>query len=608
MTDYASPDKPARLDPKIIARVERLRQQYQRHDRKSEMMRRVREGRWDEVAPEIFSEEWPGPTVANLIDVQIRQFTASASAIPSINCSSVSLVSEKARERADKRTKIANHYASTSNLKHQMPMGVDAYAAYGLLVFSVKPDADLMLPRIHIEDSQQVWPIWDEDMRTVAVARSFWLDSSTLRARYNIADGQMSGSNGAPSVSHYEVIKYEDDKACLTYVPMLQNLILEYSDNPLGKCSWVCVPRYSGGPVFDGRFRGAYDDLVWPQLARHNFQMLAMSSADQAVNAPLIVGTDVGDIPFGPMAVVRTNNPAGVQRARVDVPREAFQSLQWLREDMIEGGMTTEANLGSAGTGWTTGQGADRLGQGYDGQVALAQIQFGFGLQQAIALCFEWDEKLWGDEPKKIRGMEQGGSPYQLTYTPSKDIDGDYTVDIRYGFLSGMDDNRALVFILQAQAAGLVSKDFGRRHLPEGVDAAEEERKIRLEQMQDALGMAMQSLPQAIPQMVTQGADPSQLVAQYAGVIADLEKGETIQQSVLKRFAPPEPPAAASSPDAGQPSPAPGDSAAAGNPAAGGLLGGQPEARTPLNMLMAGLTSRGSPNLAAAVSRQTPAA
>jgi hypothetical protein len=593
------------IDPRILARVDALRARYSRHDGKAEIMRCVREGRWDDVAPDIFSAEWPGPTVSNLIDIQVRAFVAAASAVPSVNCSSTSMVSEAARDRADTRTKIANHYLTTSNFKALQPLAVDNYATYGLYAWQVVPDQDAQLPRIRVKDSQNVWPLWDNDMNTVAVARSYWVPTVNLQANYPDA---LAGKVGSMTPALQEVIEYEDNKSCVTYVKSMSNLFLEAYDNPLKMCSWVCVPRYSGGQVFDGNFRGAYDDLVWPQLLRHEFQMLAMSAADQAINAPIVVGTDVADVPMGPGAIVRTNGGANsIARVRLDVPQQAFQSMEWLREDMIQGGMTTEGNLGSAGSGWTTGRGQEQLGAGYDAQVALAQVQFGFGLQQILQKCFKTDESYWGNDAKKIRGMEQGGAPYQFTYTPTKDIDGDHTVDIRYGFLSGMDDNRALVFILQAQAAGLVSKDFGRRHLPEGVDAAQEEKKIRLEQLQESLALAMSSLPQAIPQMITNGMDATDLVAKYAGVISDLEHGDTIQDSVLKRFAPQ--PAPAPLAPAGQPSPAGGSELAGAGaeppgPGAqfnqGGPGGGSP----PLAMLIAGLTGRGNPNLAASVSRQ----
>lgn len=597
------------IDKRVLSRVDALRARYRRHDDKADIIHRVRTGRWDEIAPDIFSDEWPGPTVSNLIDIQLRAFVAAASAVPSVNCSSTSMVSQSARDRADIRTKVANHYLSFSNFKAQQPMGVDGYGAFGLYAWQIVPDMKAQMPRIKVKDSKNVWPLWDDNMDCIAVARSYWVPKVNLMDLYPEALADRDSNYMTASI--LEVIEYEDKDQCLTYVPSISNLILEHYPNPLKKCSWVCVPRYSGGQIFDGDFRGAYDDLVWPQLARHNFQMLAMSAADQAVNAPIVVGTDVADVPMGPGAIVRTNGGmASIGRVRLDVPPAAFQSLGELRQDMIEGGMTTEGNLGSAGSGWTTGQGQDRLGAGYDAQVALAQVQFGFGLQQILQKCFATDEKYWPNSPKKIRGMEQGGSPYEFTYTPSKDIKGDHTVDIRYGFLSGMDDNRALVFILQAQAAGLVSKDFGRRHLPEGVDAAAEEKKIRLEQLQEALAVAMASLPQAIPQMVTQGMDAGDLITKYAGVISDLNAGESIEASCLKRFAPqpaPVPPAPVGQPSPGDGSdaagtgavPPPGDTAGASLDQGGAAGGGKP-----LSMLIAGLTGRGNPNLAASVSRQ----
>jgi len=62
-------------------------------------------------------------------------------------------------------------------------------------------------------------------------------------------------------------------------------------------------------------------------------------------------------------------------------------------------------------------------------------------------MCFEMDEKLWPNERKEIRGTSNG-TPFEESYTPSKDIQGSHQVDVSYGFAAGMDPNRALVFLL----------------------------------------------------------------------------------------------------------------------------------------------------------------
>ena len=72
-------------------------------------------------------------------------------------------------------------------------------------------------------------------------------------------------------------------------------------------------------------------------------------------------------------------------------------------------------------------------------------VIIGEALQDAIAMAFELDEKLWGDQKKNIHGVENG-QPYTLTYVPSREIRGDYTVDVEYGLMAGLDPNRALVW------------------------------------------------------------------------------------------------------------------------------------------------------------------
>jgi hypothetical protein len=435
-------------------------------------------------------------------------------------------------------------------------------------------------------------------MCTIAVARSETVDRNVLEMRYPVVrDAVSRGELGG--LTEFEVITYNDANTFTMFVPQLRNLVLQESGNPLGYCFWVCVPRPSGAGTYNGNFRGAYNDLIWPQMARHNFQMLAMSAADQAVNAPIAVPNDVVDIPMGPGAIIKTNNPQGVGRVHLDVPQGAWQALQELKDDMVLGGMTTQGRLGQAGTGWTTGQGLDALGEGYSSQVALAQMQAGFGIQQAIQLCFAWDEAMWPTESKRVKAMDPGGAPYQLTYRPERDISGDHTVHVSYGFLQGLDANHALIFLLQGSAAGYFSRDYAMRQLPAGIDVKSEESKIQAEKLTDGLIAALAALPQALPNMVLQGGDPSAIIRQYADVLSRVKNGEVPEDAVAHAFTP-EPPPAALSPAAGPPSPAPGGSAAGGDQMA---AGGRPD----LQMLMAGLTGSGRPNLAAAVSRQPPA-
>jgi hypothetical protein len=219
------------------------------------------------------------------------------------------------------------------------------------------------------------------------------------------------------------------------------------------------------------------------------------------------------------------------------------------------------------------------------------------------------DEHLWGKRKKKIRGTDQG-APFELDYTPGKDIAGEITVDITYGFLAGMAPNNALVFVLQAQAAGLISREFAARQLPVGMNVNEEFHKIDLETLRNSLMQGMSALSQAIPGMVMQGQDPTQIIGGLAEVANGIKKGKQLEEIVSDVFAPKPPPA-----------PAPGSDAAAADAAAapgGGAGGGPlspgdaaiategPNARPDLMQMFAGTGAAGNAVLQGGVSRMNP--
>jgi hypothetical protein len=108
--------------------------------------------------------------------------------------------------------------------------------------------------------------------------------------------------------------------------------------------------------------------------------------------------------------------------------------------------------------------------------------------------------------------------------------------------MSGLDPSRALIFSLQALGADLVSRDFVMRELPWSMNVTGEQQSIDVQRMRDNLNSSMSSLAQAIPQMVAQGQDPSDIAMKMAEVIKERQKGTQIEEAVQKVFAPtPEP-------------------------------------------------------------------
>jgi hypothetical protein len=390
------------------------------------------------------------------------------------------------------------------------------------------------------------------------------------------------------------MIRYYDKDQSVIYIPSKADLILSHASNPLGKMMIVVARK----PSIDGELRGQFDDILGIQLLRNRFALLAMEAAEKSVQAPIVLPGDVQELQLGGDAVIRTNNPAGVRRVELNIPQGAFQESSLLNAELRVGARYPEGRTGNISASVVTGQGVQALMGAFDTQVKSAQAIFAAALRDVIQICFETDEVLFPQE-KTIRGVDSG-SPYEITYKPSKDIKQDFSADVRYGMLAGLNPAQGLIFMLQALGGKLISRDMAMRELPFTVNVTQELEKIEIEDMRQALLGSLTAMTQAIPQMAASGGDPSELVNKIAAVIKARQKGTALEDAIEATFAPQQqvPPAGAA-PMVEQPSPAPTASPAGGAPspemAAGQPTGGeiQPEQRPDIQTLISSLTSSG---------------
>jgi hypothetical protein len=386
------------------------------------------------------------------------------------------------------------------------------------------------------------------------------------------------------------MIRYYDKDQSIIYIPTKEDLVLSWAANPLGKMHIVVARK----PSIDSELRGQFDDILGIQLLRNRFALLAMEAAEKSVQAPIVLPTDVNELQLGGDAVIYTNNPAGVRRVELSIPQGAFQQSGLLNQEMRVGARYPEGRTGNIDASVVTGQGVQALMGAFDTQVKSAQAIFAASLRDVISICFEVDEKIFPKE-KTIRGVDSG-SPYEVTYKPTKDIKGDYSADVRYGMLAGLNPAQGLIFMLQALGGGLISKDMAMRELPFTVNVTQELEKIEIEQMRTALLGSLTAMTQAIPQMAATGGDPSELVNKIAAVIKARQKGTSLEDAIEATFAPQQPvPPAGEASMVEQPSPAP-----TAPPAGGALppemMGGEQGAPSIQSLLssLSGATGQGN--------------
>jgi hypothetical protein len=518
----------------VAARVQSLRYRNSERDARNLDVLAVRKGQISQVYPDFFPDGVDANVVANFIDIVARDLSEVMAPLPAVNCSAANAVNDRARSFADKRTRIASNYFAHSDLSVQMYSGADWYITYGFVPFIIELDEEAKLPRIRIENPIGSYPEFDRYGRCVAFAKRYLMTLGELVTQFPEFERELLGGQGYKQDLNNEVelIRYYDKDQSIIYLPTRQDLVLSKVNNPLGKMMVIVARK----PSVDGELRGQFDDVLGIQLLRNRFALLAMEAAEKSVQAPIVLPQDVQELQLGGDAVIRTANPAGVRRVELTLPQGAFTEQTILNQELRVGTRYPESRTGNIDASIVTGQGVQALMGAFDTQVKSAQAIFASALRDVITLCFEVDERMYPEE-KTIRGVDSG-SPYEITYKPSKDIKGDYSADVRYGMLAGLNPAQGLIFMLQALGGKLISRDMAMRELPFTVNVTQELEKIEIEDMRAALLGSLTAYTQAIPQMATQGQDASEVVRKIAAVIKARQKGQALEDAIEATFAP----------------------------------------------------------------------
>jgi hypothetical protein len=532
----------------------------------------------------MFPEGLEAPMVANFVDVAARDIAELLAPLPSFNCGTEDITNDRKKKAAEKRTKIANHYVYSSDLESQMYYAADWYNTYGMVSFIVEPDRKNQSVRIRVENPMGAYPEYNLSGRCVSYSKVYKKSVSQLIAEYPEYVGAITQGQPAELIDYnreMELVKYYDKDQVVLYMPEANNLVLERYDNPINRVP-VIVPKR---PSLDEHNpRGQFDDVIWVQIARARFSMLAMEAVEKSVQAPLAVPNDVDDFAYGPDAILRTNTPQAIRRVGLELPTGAFTEQQMLGSEMRLGARYPEGRSGTIEASIITGQGVQALLGAFDSQIKAAQQIFARALEETVAICFEMDEKLF-PTTKTSKGVFNG-APYAFEYNPATDVNGDYSVQARYGLMAGLDPSRALIFSLQALQAKLVSREFIMKELPWQMNVSAEMERIEIEEMRDTVAKGLLASVQALPGMVATGqGDPAKLVTQIADVIEKRKKGMPIEKAILETFQPPAPkvPAGVVAPvEQGQPGAptnapqSPGQAPPAGPPQEGQPQPGQP--------------------------------
>lgn len=598
-----------RISTPLLRRFLSLTAAQQPRQLKNEQVAAARSGDVDKVMPGVFPETWPRPVVANVIDTTARDLAEVLARMPSIDCTSSQLHSDRAKKFSSKRTKVALYYIEHSRLKLQLYSGCDWLFSFAAMPIIIEPDFEAKCPRFRLDNPRSAY--WETDFYgNVTIYAKCWQDSiNSLASKFpEVADMiRKPRADGRPEdgEARLDVAQIYIGNEIVLFLPEREGLVLRRTEHRLGKPPVVVAER----PKWDEHGRGQFDDVMWVWLARARMAIYGLEAAEKAVRAPLAVPDDVTQISFGADAIIRTNDPDKVRRVPIELPQSSLIEASVLDKEIADGTRSPQARRGDIDASVVTGRGVEALTAIYSTQIATMQDVVGDAMRRAIGIAFEMDESYWPNEKKTVKGLVSG-APFTETYTPARDIKGDYSVAVTYGMTAGMDPNRAIVFLLQLRADQAIDRDTLQRMLPFDVDVEDLQRRVDIEQMTDAMKQGIFGLLANAPIMGQQGIDPLQTLQRAAQIIKDRDNGKPFHEAVLDAFQPEPAPAGASqnpldaimaqlgggAPGGGPPPAQAGDNAHMG-------AGASPD----ISMILAGLTPGGNPNLQANVSRRLPA-
>lgn len=602
----------------LAAELERLKGKFSARDGRMAKIAMARTpGGLAQVYPDLFPSEGPytEPMVANMVDIAARDTAEVIAPLPSFNCTSSLAGSDRARKFADKRTKIANGYIEASNLQTEMYTAADRYNTYGFLPGLVRLDFERQLPVIRLLDPMGCYYVRNQWGRVIRFYESKQMEAADAVAQYPELRGLLEHHHSMHT--RIEIVRYIDDDTEALFTTLGDGQLMRVAKNPTG----VCMVHIFKRPGLLDEEIGQFDDVLAVQVAKARFALLNLEAAQKAVQAPIAMPQDVMELSLGPDAVLRSSFPEKIRRVDMNLPQAAFMQQASLDNELRTGSRYPDVRTGNTDASIVTGRGVQALMGGFDTQIKTAQATFAHGMAKLVEWCFEADEKVWPNAKKTLRG-NANGTPYEVEYTPARDIKGDHTVDVQYGLLAGLNPNQALVFGLQARGDKLISRDFLRRQMPFSLDTAQEEQKIDSEELRDALKEALSGYAASIPALASQGQDPSEVLERVAMIIADRQKGVAIEEAVTKAFTPEPQPEAPEMPGAEDPMAAlMGGGGMPGAPGglppgldASGLMPGVapgqqalgPGGRPDVMSLLASVGSRGQGNLDAGIARRLP--
>lgn len=243
--------------------------------------------------------------------------------------------------------------------------------------------------------------------------------------------------------------------------------------------------------TYDGAFHGLFEQLSGPLVVRNKIVKFMVDYLESIVHAPIVAEGVInpGDTP-GPEVIYQldpNSERASMGRLAPAAPANTvFGMLQYMQDQEEKESIQPPSRAGNVSQSIASGSFVDRTQGQLTSVVKELQDKMASLREQYNEICMKLDEAHLDFSKPLIRPVSG-----DKEYTPSKDINGWYFHEVKFGAGAGLDRLNADQRVQAHLAARLISREEARAEIDYLDDSASSQDKIDRENLSDVIFQRM---------------------------------------------------------------------------------------------------------------------
>lgn len=502
----------------IVVMLKERRDFYMDRTQRYNNLIKVWHGQLDALYPGEFSPD-EVPKIANFIKLAWDSYATMGAKVPDKIVRPDDLT-DREQKRASKLEQIASSYDESSRAKLLWYQHMWYLIGLGSSCRGIVPDFQLKRPRFVVEDPRNVYPSPSfEATYASSVSRVGYItspenpDNLDLRSARGGSQDVWSGGglediiiekrstigalkqafpwsagrlgNDSPDNLRriVNVCQYYSRSEIVTLVLGRKSQIVELARayHDLGVCPYRITQTFAPDQI--GGI-SQFEEQVPLLVAYSKILSQKLTYNDRTVWPLTWVQGDVSNISIGPHEVLKLTPGSSMGQLPPPTEFQADRDMAMLDRNIRTLNREGDPLRGEVSGGPITGRGLEQLMRPINSIVEHYWNLDSPDTEALYATALMMDEYFWPNERKEVSGRRRG-EEFELAYTPSKDIKGQYAVGINYGF--GVGGTEGLIQSLQALGARLMDKRTVMESIPGVRSVNDTLRKIELDRLDDSI-------------------------------------------------------------------------------------------------------------------------